>query len=114
MGEVMRKNFRMMDSCFRMGGEEFLVLLPEANAAGALVAAERLRARFSEVRFRPLPEGMQATMTVSIGAAQHNQGDTVEDMVRFADLAMYAAKHGGRNRCVSYEDLRGRPAENPG
>jgi PleD family two-component response regulator len=36
----------------------------------------------------------------------YHEGDTVEDMVRFADLAMYAAKNGGRNRTVSYEELR--------
>jgi diguanylate cyclase (GGDEF)-like protein/PAS domain S-box-containing protein len=111
MGEVMRKNFRTMDSCFRMGGEEFLVLLPEAGASGAMVAAERLRARFSRVEFHPLPGAGPVTMTVSIGVSEHHEGDTVEDTFRFADLAMYAAKSGGRNRCVNYEDLRGRTAE---
>jgi len=114
MGDVMRKNFRTMDSCFRMGGEEFLIILPETNAAGAMVAAERLRTRFSRVEFRPLPGENPATMTVSIGIAQVHDGDNVDDMVRFADLAMYAAKNGGRNRCVNYEDLRGRPTNGPG
>ncbi len=107
MGDVMRKNFRTMDSCFRMGGEEFLVLLPEANAGGGMVAAERLRARFEGVHFRPVPGEDPVRMTASIGVSAYQEGDTIEDMVRFADLAMYAAKNGGRNRCVNYEDLRG-------
>jgi diguanylate cyclase (GGDEF)-like protein/PAS domain S-box-containing protein len=107
MGDLMRKNFRTMDSCFRMGGEEFLVLLPEASAAGGVVAAERLRARFAGVEFRPPPGEKPVKMTVSIGVAGYHEGDAVEDMIRFADLAMYAAKNGGRNRCVNYEDLRG-------
>jgi len=111
IGEAMRKNFRTMDSCFRLGGEEFLVLLPEAGAAGAMVAAERLRIRFSRLEFHPLPGADPVTMTVSIGVSEYHVGDTVEDTLRFADLAMYAAKNGGRNRCVNYEDLRGLTAE---
>jgi diguanylate cyclase (GGDEF)-like protein/PAS domain S-box-containing protein len=114
MGDQMRKNFRTMDSCFRMGGEEFLVLLPEATAGGGMVAAERLRARFAGVEFRPIPGEKPVRMTVSIGVSAYHEGDTVEDMVRFADLAMYAAKNGGRNRCVNYEDLRGPQAQGQG
>ena len=115
MGDAMRKNFRTMDSCFRMGGEEFLALLPEASAAGARVAAERLHARFAGLEFRPPPGEKPVKMTVSIGISGYREGNTVEDMVRFADLAMYAAKNGGRNRCVNYEDLRGRqkPVSDP-
>jgi diguanylate cyclase (GGDEF)-like protein len=108
MGEVMRKNFRTMDSSFRFGGEEFVALFPETPAAGAMIAAERLRTRFSEVKFRPVPGGKPVTMTVSIGVSTYHDGDTAEDMVRFADLAMYAAKNGGRDRTISYEDLRSR------
>lgn len=108
MGEVMRKNFRTMDSSFRFGGEEFVALFPETPAAGAMIAAERLRTRFSAVEFRPVPGGKPVTMTVSIGVSTYHDGDTAEDMVRFADLAMYAAKNGGRDRTISYEDLRSR------
>ncbi len=108
MGDVMRKNFRTMDSSFRLGGEEFVTLLPETPASGAMVAAERLRTRFSAVEFRPVPGGKPVTMTVSVGVSTYNEGDTVEDMVHFADLAMYAAKNGGRDRTISYEDFRNR------
>lgn len=106
MGEVMRKCFRIMDSCFRVGVEEFVALLPDVSATGAMAAAERLRMRFSDLEFRPMPRGKPVTVTVSIGVSMYHEGDTVEDMVRFADLAMYAAKNGGRNRTVSYEELR--------
>jgi diguanylate cyclase (GGDEF)-like protein/PAS domain S-box-containing protein len=114
MGDVMRKNFRTMDSAFRMGGEEFLVLLPEANAGGGMVAAERLRSRFAGIGFCPVPGEEPVRMTVSVGVSAYHDGDTVEDMVRFADLAMYAAKNGGRNRCVNFEDLRGPHADGVG
>ncbi len=108
MGELMRKNFRTMDSCFRLGGEEFLVLLPEAGIVGAMVAAERLRIRFSELEFNPLHGHGPVTLTVSIGLSEYHEGDTLEDMVRYADLAMYTAKNEGRNRTVSHEFLRNR------
>ena len=108
MGEVMRKNFRAMDSSFRFGGEEFVAFFPETPAEGAVIAAERLRTRFSAVQFRPVPGGNPVSMTVSIGVSSYHDGNSVEDMVHFADLAMYAAKNGGRNRTISYEDLRSR------
>ena len=108
LGDVMRKSFRTMDSSFRFGGEEFVALFPETPADGAIVAAERLRTRISAVEFCPVPGGKPVTMTASIGISMYHEGDTVEDMVHFADLAMYAAKNGGRNRTISYEDLRNR------
>jgi diguanylate cyclase (GGDEF)-like protein len=97
-----------MDSCFRLGGEEFLVLLPESGVVGAMVAAERLRIRFSELEFTPVNGGGPVTLTVSIGISEYHEGDTTEDMVRYADLAMYTAKNEGRNRTVSHEFLRRR------
>jgi diguanylate cyclase (GGDEF)-like protein/PAS domain S-box-containing protein len=108
MGDLMLKSFRLMDSCFRMGGEEFLVLLPESGVVGAMVAAERLRIRFSELEFDPLRGGMPVTLSVSIGLSENHPGDSLEDMVRYADMAMYAAKNEGRNRTVSHEYLRNR------
>lgn len=112
--EVLRTNFRSMDVCFRMGGEEFVVLLPETPGTSAVVAAERFRTRLFATEFRPVPDGKPVTMSASIGVSSFHQGDTVEDMVRFADLAMYAAKNGGRNKTVGYEDLHVRRAGDSG
>lgn len=107
--EVLRKTFRSMDACFRLGGEEFVVLLPETPGDGALVAAERFRKRFSHLEFRPVSGGKPVTMSMSIGVSMYHEKDSVDDMVRYADLAMYAAKNGGRNRSVSYDEIRVRP-----
>ncbi|MBI5418880.1 MAG: diguanylate cyclase [Deltaproteobacteria bacterium] len=114
LGKVVRKNFRTMDSSFRFGGEEFVILLPETCVAGAMVAAERFRILFSEEEFRPLPGNPPVTMTVSIGMVEYYEGYTIDDMIRFSDLAMYAAKNGGRNRSVSYESLINRPVSYTG
>ena len=105
LGESVRKTFRTMDTGFRYGGEEFLVLLPETSSEGALIPAERLRIRFSEIPFRPRPGEEPKSVTLSIGAAEFREGFSVSDLVRAADRAMYAAKNSGRNRTVRYEDL---------
>ncbi|MGZ8461142.1 MAG: sensor domain-containing diguanylate cyclase [Candidatus Deferrimicrobiaceae bacterium] len=105
LGDAIRKNFRTMDTGFRHGGEEFLVLLPETTAENALIPAERLRIRFSEIPFLPHPEEEPRTVTLSIGIAQFDPKVSIDELVRSADRAMYAAKNGGRNRTVTFDHL---------
>jgi diguanylate cyclase (GGDEF)-like protein/PAS domain S-box-containing protein len=105
LGEEIRKNFRTMDTGFRHGGEEFLVLLPDTTAEAAIIPAERLRKRFSAIPFLPHPEEEPRNVTLSIGIAEFRPGISIDDLVRSADRAMYAAKNGGRNRTVSHEHL---------
>lgn len=104
-GEMIRTSFRSMDNGFRIGGEEFLVLLPETDPVGAMIPAERFRIRFSDRDFHPAPGGPRENVTVSIGIAGYKAGSDLDDLVRYADLAMYSAKHSGRNRCVNYDSL---------
>jgi diguanylate cyclase (GGDEF)-like protein/PAS domain S-box-containing protein len=109
LGDAIRKNFRTMDTGFRHGGEEFLVLLPETTAESALIPAERLREGFSAIRFLPHPDEEPRSVTLSIGIAEFRPGISIDDLVRSADRAMYAAKNAGRNRTVSFEDLVATP-----
>jgi diguanylate cyclase (GGDEF)-like protein/PAS domain S-box-containing protein len=103
--DKIREAFRQMDSAFRFGGEEFVVLLPETTGQEAMVPAERFRQRIADSRFSMLPDGQPASVTVSVGIAGYRDGDTIDDVIRHADLAMYAAKNGGRNRVVDYDQL---------
>ncbi|NJD62485.1 MAG: diguanylate cyclase [Deltaproteobacteria bacterium] len=103
--DKMRMTLRQMDSAFRFGGEEFVVLLPETAGLEAMVPAERLRRFIASSRFPMPPDGQPVSITVSIGIAGYREGDMIDDVVRHADLAMYAAKNGGRNRVVDYEHL---------
>jgi diguanylate cyclase (GGDEF)-like protein len=98
-----------MDTGFRHGGEEFLVLLPETTAESALVPAERLRKRFAATPFLPHPDAEPRNVTLSIGVAEFRPGISIGDLVRSADRAMYAAKNAGRNRTVNYEHLVSQP-----
>jgi diguanylate cyclase (GGDEF)-like protein/PAS domain S-box-containing protein len=103
--DKIRLALRRMDSGFRFGGEEFVVLLPETTGQDAMIPAERFRRLIADSWF-PLPHGEQpVSVTVSVGIAGYRDGDTVDDVIRHADLAMYAAKSGGRNRVADYDRL---------
>ncbi len=77
----------------RVGGEEFIVLLPGTSLGGALKCAERVR---RAVVRRPF-DGLHQ-VTVSIGIAEYRPGDTVSSLIGRADEALYGAKNSGRNR----------------
>jgi diguanylate cyclase (GGDEF)-like protein len=93
------KCLRPTDMIGRFGGEEFVVMLPHTDEAGAVVAAERIREQVAKV---VVPAGTQdVRFTVSIGAATFARRASVEQLLECADKALYAAKTGGRNQvCV--------------
>jgi len=83
----------------RWGGEEFVLALPQLDAAGARTAAERLRRRLGEKPI-PVPEGGTVHVRVSIGGAVARPDESFEHALRRADTALYAAKEAGRNLVV--------------
>lgn len=85
------------DIAARFGGEEFVVLMPGADRASALKAAERYRDGVESASW----EGLR--ITISVGAATVSPSDTDESLVNRADQALYASKSGGRNR-VTHAD----------
>ncbi|HEY6871170.1 MAG TPA: diguanylate cyclase [Geobacteraceae bacterium] len=105
-----RSVVRETDLVSRYGGEEFAILLPDTDLAGAQMAAEKIRARIGN---RPFPNGSLDTwITVSIGLATVNEHRpaTPQDLLAFADKALYEAKAGGRNRVTVYSaEEKGNP-----
>ncbi len=100
-----QKVVRGNDIMARIGGEEFAVILPETPLLGAVTVAENARAVISRLKLerKGKAEKLQ-TITVSIGAAQYKQGESLENFVNRADQALYLAKNSGRNR-VSTETM---------
>ncbi len=88
---------RQSDLVFRSGGEEFVVLLHTADIAHGLQAGERIRGELENChRVQAIATGFLPTASIGLAIAQ--AGDTPRSLFDRADQAMYAAKHGGRNR----------------
>jgi len=103
VAQLMQKILRDFDMCARIGGEEFVILLPQTNKDKALEVAERIRLFIQNTQV-PLPAGESALqLTVSIGLTSlSSKEDIIDDLISKADKALYEAKHTGRNRtCVS-------------
>jgi two-component system, cell cycle response regulator len=96
-----RKHIRNVDLGFRVGGEEFVIVLPDTEAEVALRVAERLRKAVSSRAF-PLSEGKGALpVTISVGISSFaSPSDSLETLLKRADEALYKAKREGRNRVI--------------
>lgn len=97
IGQTLADQMRTGDTAYRIGGEEFAVLLRDTDHAGAGVVAERLRALVQQEH----APGVGPHVTVSVGVASlPRDGRSVRDLVEAADAAMYGAKRAGRNQVV--------------
>ena len=93
---VINKYLRATDFLARVGGEEFVLILPETSVDQAMAAAEKVRASIENAEF--VYRGEQVHVTLSGGVAQFGEGDTVDDVYQRADEALYRAKRAGRNQ----------------
>ena len=100
--EICLASLREIDIAGRLGGEEFAILFPETGLDQVQLVVERLRERLANERV-PLDDGVVLQFTVSIGVALLEASDEgLDSLMARADRALYAAKHGGRNRvCVA-------------
>ncbi|MBX4869169.1 GGDEF domain-containing protein [Rhizobium bangladeshense] len=113
VARVARENFRSFDLLVRHGGEEFLVLLPDSTPNDAAVIAQRVRLAI-EMAEIPLPSGELIKVTASFGCAgraNNAANRNFEDLVKRADLALYAAKASGRNCVISEPVVPALPQE---
>lgn len=103
LAAVLWGNIRTEDVPCRYGGEEFVVLLPRMPLGIAIERAESWRKTFEATR---VPFGdFQLEATISCGlSAYPDHARTPDDLLRCCDEALYAAKHGGRNRCEIFSD----------
>jgi diguanylate cyclase (GGDEF)-like protein len=97
---IARASLRRIDVCGRVGGEEFLVLLPEAGAEDACAAAERLRAAIASHATACLDQTLHITVSVGVVTRAPGEATSLDALVQAADLALYAAKDAGRDRVV--------------
>jgi diguanylate cyclase (GGDEF)-like protein len=103
---ILMKDMREVDTVARYGGEEFVIILPETTETGAIFVAQRLRRAVDQAKFfAGSPHSVQH-LTISIGVAVYDSDAQFKrDLIEFADAALYAAKHAGRNRVMCYSEL---------
>lgn len=97
--QIARETLREADYIGRLGGEEFVLVLPQSDAQGAAQVAERLRAALAAEDFSRLDPALSAS--VSIGIAEYRPGEDLKDTLARADHCLYLAKSRGRDRVVA-------------
>lgn len=103
VGNSLRDFFRAEDGAFRAGGEEFVAVLPETSLADAVARAEELR---EEIAHLEVQHGnvLLPAVTISVGVAAYPQhGQSIDQLLKAADRALYRAKENGRNRVLAAE-----------
>jgi diguanylate cyclase (GGDEF)-like protein len=104
LAALLRNTARTVDILARYGGDEFVVVMPQTDHAGAEVLADRLRATVEQ----------ELPFTISVGIVSANDADTPESVFHRADAALYGAKTGGRNRTSCNPNLAGKDIAPPG
>jgi two-component system cell cycle response regulator len=102
-GKVIGANMRRMDVAARYGGDEFVLLLPQASATDAAQVAQRIRQQFKSAAATLLGKVEGVSMSIGIGSLARNHPAHADELIRMADQALYRAKEGGRDR-VSLSD----------
>jgi len=102
IAETMRSQLRDADMLARFGGDEFVALLPESDCQSAMEVAEAMRTKIAETPV--LYEGVPISITVSVGIACFpRHGSELAHIMKMADKALYASKHGGKNITTIYQ-----------
>ncbi|HEV8663343.1 MAG TPA: sensor domain-containing diguanylate cyclase [Candidatus Methylomirabilis sp.] len=113
VAQVLKTSIRTVDLIARYGGDEFIVVLPDTDAATAARLGERLRTTLAKTEFLA-PEGLALRLTASFGVAAYpDHARTKEELIRFADQAMYRAKGHRRNTVYIATELAEPAPERP-
>ena len=99
VAQITTSTLRKSDVLVRMGGEEFMAVMPQLGYTGAIVVAEKIRLNLS---MSAHPKA--GIVTASLGVAERRRGESFEEWYKRADWAMYQAKTQGRNRVVSADE----------
>jgi diguanylate cyclase (GGDEF)-like protein len=105
LAQIMRESLREGDFVARWGGEEFVLVLPKTDYERVKIPLERLQKAVAE-KLR-LPDGRSVTLSMGVVVFPEEGVQSAEELVRLADLAMYAAKRRGKNCVVLYPETRG-------
>jgi diguanylate cyclase (GGDEF)-like protein len=100
---ILKKHSRRSDVLARYGGEEFILLLPETTSEGAVAEAERIGACIRSHRFKNLKGSRTITVSIGISVYPHPKIKTHDDLITYADTALFEAKNSGRDQVTIYD-----------
>lgn len=103
LAEVVRKTIRPTDVVTRLGGEEFVILLPDTNIEEAIITMARLQRALTKAYF--LGNNERLLITFSAGVALYKKDEDQASVIHRADQAMYLAKKSGKNRVMTENDI---------
>ncbi|MBC7741045.1 MAG: diguanylate cyclase [Bdellovibrionaceae bacterium] len=103
VGKIIKSSTRNIDIPARYGGDEFLIVLSETPLAGVEHFCERLRKRVEQITFTQGKDTIKLTLSVGFASTISTEVIQPKELVRRADMALYAAKGQGRNRVVGYD-----------
>lgn len=101
IGQILATGIRAGDTSARLGGEEFALLLPNTNRAGAAQLAERLRGAVEQARCPNADRPIAVTASAGVACYSLDTPENLEQLIELADQRLYAAKQSGRNRIVA-------------
>jgi diguanylate cyclase (GGDEF)-like protein len=101
---IMQETLRKQDVVSRWGGEEFLILLPETNLEGGMIAAEKIRKKIQQEIFEF--NGKRVLVTMTFGVEIYHKVEESIATINRADQALYYGKNTGKNKVVAYSDLQ--------
>jgi diguanylate cyclase (GGDEF)-like protein len=99
--EVIQRSVRATDTPARYGGDEFVILLPDTDASGGFVVAEKLRRDVAALSIRVNERTVSTSVSIGL-VAYPEDGSTVEELMAAVDAALYEAKRSGKDRIVGY------------
>ncbi len=106
LAKIFKSLVRQEDIIARFGGEEFVIICPDESEKGAFTLAERIRNQVLSYTFAS--SGISTHISISLGVASFTKKDidsTIDDLIKKADEALYAAKDAGRNKTIKYSTI---------
>jgi diguanylate cyclase len=101
--DIIYSKIRKVDMFARIGGEEFVLVMPDTSLEKAMMLNNKLRLSLDECNFHY--DGQQCQITSSVGIAEFRRGDDADIALDKADKALYQSKNNGRNRCTAFDDI---------